>query len=137
MIDGRTAVYMIRGKFKENLTSVKVPLQNGRSFSAYLVKEGLHVDSLGGQSLLTWEVFEETVNFLITKGGQAKRGDSMQARLGGDGLPLDSIEGHLANVIYGRQKGDSVFRRISPIAAILVWARVCYSEPGVLILRSN
>jgi hypothetical protein len=59
----------------------------------------------------------------------------MNSRLGDEGLPLDSIEGHIAHVVYGKQIGDSVFRRISPIAAILVWAGICEDEPGELIIR--
>ena len=76
MIDGKTAVFMIRGKFRDNLTAVKIPLQNGRQFRAFLVKAGLEVDNLGTQPLLVWEVFEETVNFLARKGGKAQRGDA-------------------------------------------------------------
>ena len=134
MMDGKTAVFMIRSKFPKNLTSFKIPLQNGRHFRVYLVKDGLEVDNLGIQPLLSWEVFEETVNFLARKGGTAERGDTRKAKLGDDGLPMDSIEGHIAHVVYGKQIGESVFRRISPIAAILVWAGICESVPGKLIL---
>ena len=59
----------------------------------------------------------------------------MNNKLGDEGLPLDSIEGHIANVVYGRKPGDSVFRRISPIAAILVWTGICEAGRGELILR--
>jgi hypothetical protein len=47
---------------------------------------------------------------------------------------LDSIEGHIARVVYGKKIGDSVFRRISAIAGILVWAEVCEHAPGELVL---
>ncbi len=137
MIDGKTAVFMIRGKFRDNLTAAKIPLQNGRQFRAFLVKDGLEVDNLGTQPLLVWEVFEETVNFLARKGGKAQRGDAFKARLGKDSLPLDCVEGHIAHVIYGRQIGDSVIRRIAPISAILIWARICDSAPKELILRNS
>jgi hypothetical protein len=43
------------------------------------------------------------------------------AKLGESNLPIDSIEGHIANVIYGKKLGDSVFRRITPISCILIW----------------
>jgi hypothetical protein len=62
------------------------------------------------------------------------RSDAMQSRLGAPGLPLDSIEGHVAHVVYGRQLGDTVFSHITPIACVLIWAGVCRSEPGELAL---
>jgi len=72
---------------------------------------------------------------LARQGGRAESGDAMGSRLGDEGLPLDSIEGHIAQVVYGKQVGESVFRRISPISAILVWAGVCDTDTGELILR--
>jgi hypothetical protein len=52
-------------------------------------------------------------------------------------MPLDSIEGHIAWVVYGKKEGQPVFRRITPIAGIMVWAGVCKTEPGELILRET
>jgi hypothetical protein len=58
----------------------------------------------------------------------------MEYKLGEEGLLLDSIEGYIAYKVYGRKIGDSVFRRISAISAILVWCGICNYEPGVLVL---
>ena len=62
------------------------------------------------------------------------RGNAMNARVGDEDLSLHSIEGHIAHVVYGKQIGVTVFRRITPIAGILVWAGVCEAKPGELIL---
>jgi hypothetical protein len=59
----------------------------------------------------------------------------MKSKLGDKGLPLDSIEGHIAHVVYGKQVGETVFRRISPISAILVWSGLCNVSSGELILQ--
>ena len=48
-----------------------------------------------------------------------------------------SAEGHIALVVYGKQPSNSVFRRITPIACILIWAGICADAPGELILRSK
>jgi hypothetical protein len=61
----------------------------------------------------------------------------MNFKLGEHGLPIDSIEGHIAFVVYRKRNGDSVFRRIAPIAAILAWAGICNVSPGELILRKS
>ncbi len=134
MLDGTAAIDVIRQKFSESRSPAHIPLQRGGSFTARLVDGGLEVDDLGDQTLLPWKVFEETVDLLARNGGRAERGDAMTSKLGDEGLPLDSIEGHIAYVVYGKQEGDSIFRRISPVAAILVWAGICAYEPRELVL---
>jgi endonuclease III len=134
-IEEISAIQAIKLRFGTVSRRIEIPLQKSQSFVASMTVAGVIVDDLGSQSLLPWIVFEEVVNILNIKGGHAKRGDAMNSRLGDEGLPLDSIEGHIAHVVYGKQIGDSVFRRISPIAAILVWAGICEDEPGELIIR--
>ena len=58
----------------------------------------------------------------------------MNAKLGDTNLHTETIEGYVASTVYGKSEGDSVFRRITPIASILVWAGVCENEPNGLRL---
>ena len=125
---------MIKQKFGSIDRQVKIPLQKGGSFKAYMTNDGVVVDNLGSQSLLPWVVFEKVINLLIRNGGRAEKGDAMNCKLGDAGLPLESVEGHIAHVVYGKEIGDSVFRRISPISAILVWAGLCDTSSGELYL---
>jgi hypothetical protein len=134
-MDGKTAVNKIKQKFEGAGLSVTIPLHKGGQFIAKVVAGGLEVDNLGTQPFLPWKVFEETVDLLVRKGGRAQRGDAMNSRLADEGLPLNSVEGYIAQEVYGKKPGDSIFRRISPIAAILVWAGICDEEPGELIIR--
>jgi hypothetical protein len=130
-----SVVSVIKQKFAETGSPTQIPLQAGKTFQAELVKDGVKVSNLGDQPFLHWAVFQEAVCVLIQNGGSTKRGDAMRAKLGESELPLNSVEGHIAQVVYGKQAGDTVFRRIAPIAAILVWAGICDSAPGRLILR--
>jgi endonuclease III len=132
-----SAVEAIKRRFGTEGRQVEIPLQKGQPFVASMTVAGVIVDDLGAQSLLPWIVFEEAINILSRNGGRAERGDAMNSKLGDKGLPLDSIEGHIAHEVYGKQIGESIFRRISPIAAILIWAGVCESVPGELILRQR
>lgn len=59
----------------------------------------------------------------------------MESRLGEGKLPLDSIEGYIAKEVYGKKIGDSVFRRITPIVNILIWADLCENGRGELFLK--
>lgn len=135
-MDIMKAVEVIKRRFAETDGEVTIPLLKGdRHFTAELTDEGIKVDNLGNQPLLPWEVFQEAVCVLIRSGGRANRGDAMKSKLGDEGLSVDSIEGHIAQVVYGKRRGDAVFRRITPVACILVWSGVCEAEPRELILR--
>ena len=114
-----------------------IPMQNKATFSAVMVDGGVSVSNLGNQPFLPWEVFAETVSLLIRQGGSADKGNAMGPRLGSDELPMDSVEGHVAHIVYGKQRGESVFRRISPVANILVWSGICVNEPGKLSLSGR
>lgn len=127
-------IELIRRKFDQTGSPTYIPLLKGYPFKARLMDEGVEVDNLGNQPFLPWAAFQEAVCVMIRNGGRANRGKAMKFRLGRPGLPLDSIEGHVAHVVYGKTVGDSVFRRISPIASILVWAGICNSEPNELVL---
>ena len=128
------AVDVVRCAFG-NARSASIPKLRGGHFSAKLADDGIYVDDLGPQPFLPWAVFEEAVCLLLRKDGRAKRGEAMSAQLGDEKLPVDSVEGHIARVVYGKQPGDWVFRRITPVACILIWAGVCIAAPGELVLR--
>ncbi len=128
----------IRSKFSVAGNPAQVPYIRGTGFiTAELINNGIRVDNLGNLPFLPWIAFQEAICVLIRYGGRAKRGNAMNFRLGESGLAMDSIEGHIAHVVYGKSEGDSIFRRITPIACILIWAGVCKAEPGELVLVSK
>ena len=134
-MNGIKVVEAIKSKFQGTGSSINVPTQTGGSFKAKLTHEGILVDNLGGPPFLPWIVFQEAICVLIRKDGRAALGDATIARLGSEELSLDSIEGHIAQVVYGKKVGDPVFGRIRAIAAILIWAGVCETDQDELILR--
>ena len=129
------AVEAIKRKFSETGSPTEIPKLKGGPFTAKLTDEGVIVDNLGNQPFLHWAAFQETVCILIQNGGRAKRGVAMESKLGEPGLPMDSVEGHVALVVYGKRAGDTVFRRITPIACILIWAGICEAAPNESVLR--
>lgn len=134
--DTLDVITLIRDRFRETGNPTIVPLLRHGELIAELVPYGVSVSDLGTQPLLPWAVFQETVALLVRNGGRAARGDAMGAKLGEPGLPFDSIEGHIAHTVYNKQAGETVFRRIAPIAAILIWVGVCEAAPGELVLRT-
>jgi len=127
----------IRQKFAVTGNPTKIPLLKGDVFTAELEWDGIRVDNLGNQPFLPWAVFQEVICVLIRNDGVADRGNAMGPRLGDPDLSFDSIEGHVANVVYGKKSGDAIFRRVTPIACILIWAGICEEAPGQLILRNK
>lgn len=128
------AVNTVKRKFAVSGPTVQIPLLKGGHFSAEVTDEGIKVDNLGNQPLFPWAVFQEAICVLIRNGGRAERGDAMGSKLGDEGLSEDSVEGHIALVVYDKRPGDTVFRRITPVACILVWADICKAEPHELVL---
>lgn len=126
----------IEEKFSKSGQSDKIPLLRGqRTFHAELTEGGILVNNLGTQPFLPWKVFQESLDLLIRSDGVVDRGDAMNHKLGEPELSFDSLEGHIAKVVYGKMEGDSVFRRVTPIVCILVWAGICETAPGQVILR--
>jgi len=82
-------------------------------------EDGVNVDCLANRPFLPWGVFWQAVHVIIRNGGSARKGSAQQCKLGDVDLPFNSVEGGVANVIYGKKRGDWVFQRISPIAHIL------------------
>lgn len=112
----------------------QVQNQRGGSFTATLfLDEGyVHVSCLGASPNIPLTAFDAIECLLEETQGQALRGSAMNSRLGTAELPLESVEGWVAHQVFGRQKGDTVFRRITPMACLLVWAGVCVHGRGVL-----
>ena len=125
----------IKNAFENKGEKVKIPLQINKTFTAKVTKEGIEVDNLSNYPLLEWEVFDEIEKLFNEKGPSILKGDAMNYKLGESGLPIDSIEGRIAYAVYDKELGDSVFRRISPIVGILVWADICEVENDYLILK--
>ena len=133
-MDGIKVVKAIKSKFQGTGSPANIPMQTGGSFTAKLTNDGILVDNLGSQSFLPWIVFQEAICVLIRNDGRAAQGDA-SARLGSQELSLNSLEGHIAQVVYGKKVGDPVFGRVAPIVDILFWAGVCDATPEELILR--
>jgi len=138
-MDEHNVISRIKERFASEGDQALIPLIRGnrrgnRLFKAELSKDGIYVDNLGVQPFLPLAVFIETVELLHKMGGRALKGNAMNYKLGSKGLPFDSAEGHIAHSIYGKKAGESVFRRITPIAYILIWAGICCNDSGYLVL---
>ena len=134
-MDGITVIKTIKSKFQQTGSPANIPMQTRGSFIAKLTNDGILVDNLRSQPFLPWIVFQEAICVLIRNEGRAARGDATSARLGSEELSLNSIEGHIAQVVYGKKVGDPVYGRTAPIVDILIWSGVCDATSDELMLR--
>ncbi|MBB6714795.1 hypothetical protein [Clostridium gasigenes] len=127
---------IIINKFNGYGNDIDIPLMNGgKTFKAMAIENGIVVSNLDKQPLLQWDVFYGTIELLSGKiDKKASKGDAMGCRLGDDGLLFDSVEGYIAEKVYGKAIGDSVFRRITPIAAVLSYCNIVINGRGFLEL---
>ncbi len=89
-------------------------------------KDGVESDGLRGV-VLKWEIFDAIVKKAISLGGKMYRGDSAAqngARIGSDGLSLDTIDGFISTEFYGAKIGDTTLRRSTYYSGILAWANI-------------
>ena len=127
---------IIKVKLNSSSGCTDIPLLRGYgTFHVQLRNEGVSVNNLYNTPFLEWQVFEKVIELLEREGGQAVKGDSMKNKLGGEKLSISSVEGYIAKEVYNKKIGDSVFRRITPVVNILIWAGVCKNGKGVLLLK--
>lgn len=120
---------------------ITIPTQSGE-FTMHAVIDrgnvlGVAVDNLGNEPFLPFDVFVVALSLLeASEQTQVEKGNAMNAKLGDPELTVNTVEGLVAKVVYGKNIGDSVFRRITPISRILQWANICNNERGYLSLRN-
>lgn len=132
-----SAILKIKKFFAERDSKFETKNQRGTLVTYKMRSDGIEVTNLGetnNNNFLPWGVFFTSVELLLEQGGTASRGNVMGTRLGDDALPLNSIDGRIAERIYGKQLGDTVLRRSSPVATILIASQVCVDKRGDLTL---
>lgn len=119
---------------------VEIAVRGGGNFRATPVicgemLTGVNVDNLGNDPFLPMDVFVATLSLLyLSTNHQAAKGTARGARIGQPGMELDTIEGHVAHLVFGTPVGNYAFQRITPVSRILEWAGVCEIGPGYLRL---
>lgn len=77
----------------------------------------------GIETILPWDVFFASVDIMKQNGGRALKGDATK-KLGSKDLKIDTIEGYVASVVYGKKKNQTVDKNVVMIGALLKWANI-------------
>lgn len=120
---------------------VEIAVQGGGSFRATPVicgemLTGVNVNNLGeNNGFLPMDVFVATLSLLyLSPNHRADKGSAQAAPLGQPRMELNTIEGHVAHLVFGTPHGNYALQRITPISRILEWAGVCENGRGYLRL---
>ncbi|CAG5072941.1 hypothetical protein DYBT9623_04477 [Dyadobacter sp. CECT 9623] len=137
----RKGIARIKEQLGEKNHVVTIPLMKaGQSFTAKWDDRGVWVDNLDKQPLLPWAVFETAIELMIEKdsknrGAHVLKGNAVGHRLGTSAFPLDSIEGRVAHVVFGKKIEQTAFRKISAIVGVLSFAGICTNGRGYVTLN--
>ncbi len=120
--DGKTTIRLLRGD------DCEIWFRNDG--------QGLVSPKIPPANQLIWPAFDAAIEIVMKNNGRTKKGNAQSgAKLGSDKLPLDSVEGYIANKIHGVKVGQSAFGPGFVICAILEWAGICRNEKGYLSIR--
>jgi hypothetical protein len=100
--------------------------------------KGLVSPKIPPANQLIWEAFDAALEVVVKNGGRAAKGNARSgAKLGSVELPLNSVEGYIAQKVHGVKDGESAFGPGFVISAVLDWAGICKNERGFLTINSN
>jgi hypothetical protein len=129
------------------LNTITIPLQKKRkgfdSFEIHLIYKnfkiyGINVERrvMPADTVFPIDIFNLVLNSLSkAKDFTLPNGKAQGNRMGDEGLSSNTIEYIVAKVIYKKNDGDTIDRRISVISNILIAANLCESRPSSLKLK--
>ncbi|MEI7616782.1 MAG: DUF2089 family protein [Actinomycetota bacterium] len=131
-------IKIIKEKLNASGGQANVPLYNKDNCDIKYdtTGKGLISTKIPPANQLTWEAFDAAVEVVIKNNGKAEKGKARSgAKLGSDGLSLDSIEGYIAHKVHNVQIGATAFGPGFVIAAVLDWAEICHNQRGYLTIN--
>ncbi|MGO4889958.1 DUF2089 family protein [Anaerobacillus sp. MEB173] len=100
--------------------------------------KGLISPKIPPTNQLVWEAFDAAVEVIVNNGGKVAKGNARSgAKLGSVELPINSVEGYIAQKVHGVNEGETAFGPGFVISAVLDWAGICKNERGFLSIRPD
>ena len=126
---------IIKAKLLDNGGRVTVFTARGLPCEVWMNADGASFtsDKLPIKPPYEYRVFDVIVDLLVSQGGQARKGNGRNYRLGEKNCDKTTVVGAVA-IDRGNRTGDSVFDPVFVLAAILEWAGIAHNERGELVL---
>lgn len=137
--DSRKASDIIKRKLMENNGRVIVHTARGLPCEIRAAPDGVSFFSnkLPINPPYRYEVFDVIVDFLISQGGRAKKGNGRNHRLGEPECDETTVVGAIGYQYFQAESGKSVYDPVFVLAAVLEWANIAGNERGELVLTAS
>lgn len=134
----KKASEIIKAKLKECGGHVTVFTARGLPCEIYAEPDGMSFscDKLPVKPAYRYDVFDVIVDLLLEQGGQAKKGNGRNYKLGDPGCEETTVVGAIAKY-RGYHTGDSVFDPVFVMAAVLEWAGIVQNGRGYISLTQQ
>ena len=86
---------------------------------------------------LDYTIFDLIADFLLRRGGNARKGNGRNYRYGEGDCADDTVVGMLAKEYFERQLGESTLDPVFVLAAVLDWAGIAHNGRGYLELTAD
>lgn len=94
-------------------------------------------DALPENVCFTFAIFDVVVDFLISQGGKAVKGNARNYKLGDSKCDSSTVAGTIGEKYFHKQNGDSILDPVFIIASILDWAGIAENCRGYIKLTSE
>lgn len=94
-------------------------------------------DALPENVCFTFAIFDVVVDFLISQGGKAVKGNARNYKLGDPKCDSLTVAGTIGEKYFHKQSGDSILDPVFIIASILDWAGIAENCRGYIELTSE
>jgi hypothetical protein len=142
-------IKFLNEKSNQGQNTISIPLQKRRKeFDSFMIQPiyknsrivAINVEKrvMPADTFFPIEIFNLTLE-LLSKADNLTlaNGNAQKFKMGEYGLHESTIEYEVAKKFYGKKDGESVDRRISVIANILIAANLCIPKKGHLTLTSK
>jgi hypothetical protein len=129
-----TIIIPLQKKRKEHDSFVIHPIYKNSKIVAINVEKRV----MPGDTIFSIKIFDYILQLLSESvDGLLPKGNALNNKMGEPGLDNNTIEYIIAKEFYNKKDGDSVDRRISVIANILIASGLCVSKSSSLKLNNH
>lgn len=127
---------IIKCMLKDNGGTVKFHTLEGKVYRLQISANGREFicDALPTNVVFTFEIFDIVVDFLIAMGGEARKGNARNYKIGEPGCGSDTVAGIIGKQYFRKKDGESSLDPVFVISAILDWAGIVNNRRGYIEL---
>lgn len=127
---------ILRCKLIENGGTAKFNTFEGKTHYIKLCADGIRFtcDALPTAADFTLNIFDVVVDFLISQGGRARKGNAQGYRIGDPNCDSSTVAGTIGKQYFHKTDGETCLNPVFIISAILDWAGIADNRRGYLEL---